>query len=132
MCQVWQDDTPDKTPSPKISSNCEWPISAGIGLPPIGPLDASKYSPLRQIYGTVCQCPHWSFVAGQQMNYVSPADLTGKKTIEDGVCSQCGAQPKLTGVMLDSVGGRMVSMFECECGKQSWTYEPKQARSVGH
>ena len=66
------------------------------------------------------------------MNYVSPADLTGKKTIADSVCSQCGAQPKLAGVMLDSVGGRMVSMFECECGKQTWAYEPKQARSVDH
>ena len=54
------------------------------------------------------------------------------KTIADGACSQCGVQPKLAGVMLDSVGGRMVSMFECDCGKQSWSYEPKQARSVGH
>jgi uncharacterized protein YfaQ (DUF2300 family) len=62
------------------------------------------------------------------MNYVSPADRTGKKTIPDRAC----AQPKLAGMMLDSAGGRMVRMFECECGKQSWTYEPKQAHSVGH
>jgi hypothetical protein len=66
------------------------------------------------------------------MNYLSPADLTSKKTITDGVCSECGAQPKLAGMMLDSAGGRMVRMFECECGKQSWAYEPKPARSVGH
>jgi hypothetical protein len=100
--------------------------------PLIGPLDAPKFSPLRQIYGTVCQHPHWSFVAGHHMNYV-PTVSPDKKTIMDGACSQCGAQPKLAGMILDSVGGRIVRMFECEgCGKQAWAYEPKQAHSVGH
>ena len=38
--------------------------------------------------------------------------------------NRCSKRPSYT--------ARMVSMFECECGKQTWAYEPKQARSVDH
>ena len=94
--------------------------------------EATKYSPLRQINGTVFQCPHLSFVAGHHMNYVSPTDFTDKKTVQNRACCQCGAQPKEVGMMLDSARGRVVRMFKCECGEQAWVYDPKQALSVGH
>lgn len=54
------------------------------------------------------------------MNYFSPTNLTGKKTIEHRRCSRCDAQPKPVGTMLDSAKSRTIRMFKCECGEQTW------------
>ena len=54
------------------------------------------------------------------MNYFSKTNLTGKKTIEDRHCSRCDAQPKLVNSMLDLAHGRIIRMFKCQCGEQTW------------
>jgi len=36
-------------------------------------------------------------------------------------CSQCGKKPAQVRSMLDPVRGRMVRMFKCECGEQTWS-----------
>jgi hypothetical protein len=54
------------------------------------------------------------------MNYLSPTNLAGKKTIEDCRCRRCDAHPKLVLAMLDSAKSRTVRMFKCQCGEQSW------------
>jgi hypothetical protein len=45
---------------------------------------------------------------------------TNLKTIEDRTCSRCGAQLELVNTMLDSAKGRIIRMFNCQCGKQTW------------
>jgi hypothetical protein len=54
------------------------------------------------------------------MNYLSATNLARKITIEGGRCKRCGAQPQLVSTMLDSAKGRIVRMFECQCGEQTW------------
>jgi hypothetical protein len=65
------------------------------------------------------------FVAGLNMNYLSPTNLTGKKTVEGGKCGSCGAQPRLVSTMLDSAKGRIIRMFKCECGQHIWASDPE-------
>ncbi|MET4235774.1 hypothetical protein ACVWXN_007263 [Bradyrhizobium sp. i1.4.4] len=36
-------------------------------------------------------------------------------------CNECGKKPALVRSMLDSLTGRTVRMFKCECGSQIWT-----------
>jgi hypothetical protein len=36
-------------------------------------------------------------------------------------CVKCGEQPNFTTNMLDPRTGLKVHMFECQCGKRSWT-----------
>jgi hypothetical protein len=36
------------------------------------------------------------------------------------VCHHCGGKPAIVRTMLDSLSGRRVRMFKCECGEQSW------------
>jgi hypothetical protein len=36
-------------------------------------------------------------------------------------CVQCGEQPTFTTSMLDPRTGLKAHMFECRCGKRSWT-----------
>ena len=41
------------------------------------------------------------------------------------LCMACGARPALIRSMLDSLSGRTVRMFKCQCGEKTWT-EDKQ------
>jgi hypothetical protein len=62
------------------------------------------------------------------MNYPSnPTTLTGRTTVEDRRCTRCGAQPQLIRTMLDSVKGRTIRMFKCDCGERIWASDPKAA-----
>ncbi|MCK1360145.1 hypothetical protein [Bradyrhizobium sp. 199] len=36
-------------------------------------------------------------------------------------CNACGKKPAQVRFMLDSLTGRTVRMFKCECGEQTWT-----------
>ena len=36
-------------------------------------------------------------------------------------CNTCGKKPSQVTSMLNSVTGRTVRMFKCECGEQTWT-----------
>jgi hypothetical protein len=54
------------------------------------------------------------------MNYLSATKLARKITIEGRRCNRCGAQPQLVSTMLDSAKGRIVRMFKCQCGEQTW------------
>jgi hypothetical protein len=36
-------------------------------------------------------------------------------------CSNCGKTPALVRTMLNSLSGRNVRMFKCECGEQTWS-----------
>jgi hypothetical protein len=37
------------------------------------------------------------------------------------VCNACGEKLALVRSMLDSLSGRTVRMFKCECGEKTWT-----------
>jgi uncharacterized protein with PIN domain len=58
------------------------------------------------------------------MNYFSTGKLFGPKTREENRCSYCSAQLKLVSKMMDPRRGRMVRIFECGCGQQSWADDP--------
>jgi hypothetical protein len=36
-------------------------------------------------------------------------------------CNHCGERPALVRTMLNSLTGRTVRMFNCECGEQTWS-----------
>ena len=36
------------------------------------------------------------------------------------LCNTCGEKPGLVRTMLDSLSGRTVRMFKCNCGEQTW------------
>jgi hypothetical protein len=40
-------------------------------------------------------------------------------------CHHCGEKPALVRSMLDSLSGRTVRMFKCECGEQTWSEDKK-------
>jgi hypothetical protein len=40
-------------------------------------------------------------------------------------CHHCGGKPAVVRTMLDSLTGRTVRMFKCECGEQTWTQDRK-------
>lgn len=40
-------------------------------------------------------------------------------------CSHCGGKPAQVRTMLHSLTGRMVRMFKCECGEQTWSEDKK-------
>lgn len=44
---------------------------------------------------------------------------------------RCGAQPKLIRKIMDSRNGMTVRIFECQCGRRSWT-EDKQEAPLPH
>jgi hypothetical protein len=54
------------------------------------------------------------------INYIGTTKLAGKITIEGRRCNRCGAQPQLVSTMLDSAKGRIVRMFKCQCGEETW------------
>jgi len=37
------------------------------------------------------------------------------------LCNACGEKPALVRSMLDSLSGRTVRMFKCQCGEKTWT-----------
>ena len=37
------------------------------------------------------------------------------------LCGTCGEKPALVRSMLDSLSGRTVRMFKCQCGEKTWT-----------
>jgi len=41
------------------------------------------------------------------------------------LCSACGEKPALVRSMLDTLRGRTVRMFECQCGEKTWTEDRK-------
>ena len=58
------------------------------------------------------------------MNFISTKQATGSETKEASHCVRCGEEPKLVGTMLDSRKGRTIRMIRCQCGEQTWVYEP--------
>jgi len=58
------------------------------------------------------------------MNFISTKQMTGSETKKTGSCTRCGAEPQLVGTMLDSNKGRTIRMFRCQCGEQTWIFEP--------
>jgi hypothetical protein len=40
-------------------------------------------------------------------------------------CSHCGVKPAQVRTMLNSLNSRMVRMFKCECGEQTWSEDKK-------
>ena len=54
-------------------------------------------------------------------NHFSTTNFTGRKSIEDRTCSRCGAKLELVNTMLDSAKGRIIRVFNCQCGRQTWT-----------
>ena len=36
-------------------------------------------------------------------------------------CNHCGRKPALTVKMLNPQNGKIVRMFKCQCGEQTWT-----------
>jgi hypothetical protein len=38
-------------------------------------------------------------------------------------CLECGEQPKLTTSMMDPSKGRVLHVFDCNCGNKTWTSE---------
>jgi hypothetical protein len=65
------------------------------------------------------------FAEWQHVNQLDPTHLSFEKSVQDRRCQHCGAQAQLTGKMLDSARGRIIRMFKCECGEQTWTSDPK-------
>jgi len=41
------------------------------------------------------------------------------------LCGSCGEKPALVRSMLDTLSGRTVRMFECQCGEKTWTEDRK-------
>jgi hypothetical protein len=58
------------------------------------------------------------------MNFISTKQMTGSETKEPRRCIRCSAEPKHIGTMLDSNKGRIIRMFRCQCGEQTWVFEP--------
>jgi hypothetical protein len=58
------------------------------------------------------------------MNFISTKQVIGSGTKEPSRCIRCGEEPKLVGTMLDSSKGRTIRMIRCQCGEQTWIYEP--------
>ena len=58
------------------------------------------------------------------MNFISTKQMTGSETKEPRRCIRCGAEPKIIGTILDSSKGRIIRTFRCQCGEQTWIFEP--------
>lgn len=63
------------------------------------------------------------------MNYFTTRHVSGPEAKEPRRCIRCSAEPKLVGTMLDSNKGRIIRMFKCHCGEQTWVSDP--ARIAG-
>ncbi len=58
------------------------------------------------------------------MNYFTTRHVSGPEAKEPRRCIRCSAEPKLVGTMLDSNKGRIIRMFKCHCGEQTWVSDP--------
>jgi hypothetical protein len=58
-------------------------------------------------------------------------NFVGSRFSESGIPGEfscrCGAQPKLMRKIMDSRNGMTIRIFECQCGRRSWTEDKPEA-----
>src|SRR6516225_10209809 len=67
--------------------------------------------------------PHTDGGLGMPTPTLSPAMNTKTPKPTSPPCTRCGKQPEFVTSMLDPKAGRIVLMFQCQCGNTSWTSE---------
>jgi hypothetical protein len=58
------------------------------------------------------------------MKFVDTKNPIVEEIAEGRRCPHCDSAARFVGRMLDSVKGRTIRIFRCDCGEQAWVSDP--------